>query len=93
MDTKPRGYMMYFGVSLDGEAPAEPTIVNIHRRRSDAVQALAGWRRWWQAASATVVADGDHTVQVEYRGILLLQTFRAAGSPSPTSLATAEAKQ
>jgi len=55
----------------------DPKIVNIYRRRSDAVQALAGWRRYWQAVSgAVVLSHADDFVGVKLAGTRFSQMFR-----------------
>ena len=69
-----QGYLMFFSHDDDS---CEPKIVNIFRRRSDAVQALAGWRRYWQAVSgAEVLSHADDFVGVKLAGARFSQTFR-----------------
>ena len=69
-----RGYLMFFSHDADS---CEPKIVNIFKRRSDAVQALAGWRRYWQAVSgAEVLSHADDFVGVKLAGARFSQAFR-----------------
>ena len=65
---------MFFSHDADS---CEPKIVNIFKRRSDAVQALAGWRRSWHAVSgAEVLSHADDFVGVKLAGARFSQAFR-----------------
>ena len=69
-----RGYLMFFSHDEDS---CEPKIVNIYKRRSDAVQALAGWKRYWQAVNgAEVLSHADDWVGVKLAGARFSQMFR-----------------